>query len=76
MGADVEEMPDGLIIRQSRLRGATLNSRADHRMVMTLAVAGMIADGTTVISDIECVKKTFPNFVEQMIKIGSNMEKR
>ena len=76
MGADVEEMPDGLIIRQSRLQGATLNSRADHRMVMTLAVAGMIADGTTVISDIECVKKTFPNFVEQMIKIGSNMEKR
>ena len=38
-GRHVEERPDGLVVRQSRLHGATLDSRGDHRMVMTLAVA-------------------------------------
>ncbi len=75
MGADVQERPDGLVIRGSRLHGAHLNSRADHRMVMTLSLAGMVASGQTHISDIECVKKTFPNFIEQMTLLGCEMQK-
>ena len=75
MGADAEERPDGLVVRHSRLRGARLDSRADHRMVMTLSVAGLLAEGTTMISDIECVRKTFPAFVEQMSAIGCEMMK-
>lgn len=71
MGADVEERPDGLVIRHSKLHGVPLNSHADHRMVMTLAVAGLGAAGETLISNIECVKKTFPNFVDQMQSIGA-----
>jgi len=73
MGADVRERPDGLVVRTSRLRGAKLDSRADHRMVMTLAVAGLIARGQTTVSDIECVKKTFPGFVASMQAIGCDM---
>ncbi len=76
MGADVEERPDGLIVRKSPLRGVALDSRADHRMVMTLSVAGLLASGGTTISDIECVKKTFPHFVEQMSAIGCEMQKQ
>ena len=75
MHADVEERPDGLVVRKSRLRGVRLDSRADHRMVMTMAVAGLVADGVTSISDIECVKKTFPDFLAQMRHIGCEMEK-
>ncbi len=75
MGASVTERPDGLVVRGGRLRGARLNSRADHRMVMTLAVAGLVADGTTVISDVQCVKKTFPSFLHEMQSIGCEMEK-
>ena len=75
MGADAEERPDGLVVRHSRLRGARLDNRADHRMVMTLSVAGLLAEGTTMISDIECVRKTFPAFVEQMSAIGCEMMK-
>ncbi len=41
MGADVEERPDGLVIRHSPLTGAVLESRADHRMVMTVAMASI-----------------------------------
>jgi 3-phosphoshikimate 1-carboxyvinyltransferase len=76
MGADVEERPDGLAIRQSRLHGATIHSRADHRMVMTTSVAGMVAEGTTIITDAECMKKTFPDFVPQMQGLGCEMEIR
>ena len=74
MGVDVEERPDGLVIRHSALRGARIDSRRDHRMVMTLAVAGLVASGQTVITDIDCVKKTFPDFVSQMRRIEADMQ--
>jgi len=73
MGADVQQNPDGLAIRHSRLRGTVLDSRADHRMVMTLATAALAADGETIIHDIECVKKTFPHFVHEMEHLGALM---
>lgn len=76
MGADVEQRDDGLVLRGGRLRGAGLDSRFDHRMVMTLTVAGLVADGTTVISNAECVKKTFPAFVAELRGIGCDIEKR
>ena len=75
MGADVEERPDGLVIRKSKLKGAALESLSDHRMVMTLAVAALGADGTTTITDIDCIKKTFPRFVEEMRHVGCDMQK-
>jgi 5-enolpyruvylshikimate-3-phosphate synthase len=45
-------------------------------MVMTLAVAGLTADGTTTISDVECIKKTFPAFITEMQALGCDMDKR
>lgn len=74
MGADVTERPDGLVIRGGRLRGANLDSKADHRMVMTMAVAALVADGQTVIRNIECVKKTWAEFVVQMECLGADMD--
>ncbi len=71
MGADVEERPDGLLVRRSQLRGALIDSHADHRMVMTIATAGLGAEGETIVTNIECVKKTFPHFVAQMEAIGA-----
>lgn len=72
MGADVKECDDGLVVRQSALRGASLKSHADHRMVFTLAMAGLVAEGRTAISDIECIKKTFPHFVDAIAAIGAD----
>ena len=76
MGADIEERPDGLVVRKSKLKGAFIDSRSDHRMVMTMAVAAMLADGDSKIANIECIKKTFPAFVEQMQAVGCEMSKR
>jgi len=76
MGADVEQRPDGLVLHKSRLRGKRLDSRGDHRMVMTLAVAGLVAEGDTQISSAQCVKKTFPDFVAQMQGLGCDIQAR
>jgi 3-phosphoshikimate 1-carboxyvinyltransferase len=76
MGADLEERPDGLVIRRSRLQAAHLDSKADHRMVMTLSLAAMVASGQTTISNVECVAKTFADFVEQMHSVGCEMGKQ
>lgn len=73
MGANVEELQDGLIVRESRLRGASLHGHADHRVVMALAVAGLAAEGQTEIDTAESVQVTFPNFVELMQGIGAKM---
>ena len=62
MGADIEELPDGLLIRKRTLRGARVSGRGDHRVVMALAVAGLAASGETTIDTAESVSITFPTF--------------
>jgi len=74
MDVDVEELPDGLIIRQSTPRPAQLHGRADHRIVMALALAGLALDGQCSIDTAEAMSVTFPNFVELMQSLGANME--
>jgi 3-phosphoshikimate 1-carboxyvinyltransferase len=70
MGAEVEEFPDGLRVagRQS-LRGAEIDSRGDHRIAMAFAVAGLIAQGNTVIRDSACVDISFPGFFESLSQV-------
>jgi 3-phosphoshikimate 1-carboxyvinyltransferase len=62
MGADVEELPDGLRIRGGRLVGAEVDSAGDHRVAMALAVAALAARGETVIAGAESVAISFPEF--------------
>ncbi|MBI4253502.1 MAG: 3-phosphoshikimate 1-carboxyvinyltransferase [Candidatus Rokubacteria bacterium] len=64
MGVRVAERPDGLAIEGPQaLRGARVASGGDHRMAMALAVAGLVADGETVVEDTACVATSFPQFV-------------
>jgi 3-phosphoshikimate 1-carboxyvinyltransferase len=74
MGANVKELEDGMILRGSQLRGAELESYGDHRIVMALAVAGMTAEGETVINGAEAAAVTYPTFVEDFKKLGVDME--
>jgi len=67
MGAKIEELQDGLVIEGPvSLKGATVSSQSDHRIAMALAVAGLIADGETVIEKPECVSISFPNFFDTL----------
>ncbi len=74
MGADIEELQDGLVIRGRRLKGAQVNGHHDHRVVMALAVAALGADGDTVIDTSESVSVTFPTFPELMRQAGASIE--
>jgi 3-phosphoshikimate 1-carboxyvinyltransferase len=73
MGADIEELPDGLVIRKSHLKGARVNGHHDHRVVMALSVAGMNAESETVIDTAESVAVTFPEFFELMNGLGADI---
>lgn len=73
MGAIIEERPDGLVIENARLHAATVDSHYDHRIAMSLAVAALAAEGKTVIRDIDCVQKSFPNFVDTMSSLGAGI---
>ena len=65
LGVRIDERPDGIVIPGGqRFRGAHVSSGGDHRMAMALAVAGLVADGETVVEDVECVQTSFPTFVE------------
>jgi 3-phosphoshikimate 1-carboxyvinyltransferase len=65
MNAEVEEFEDGLrVAGPTQLRGAKIDSRGDHRIAMSFAIAGLLADGETEIKDAECVSVSFPQFFE------------
>lgn len=76
MGARVEEAPDGLVIQRSGLKGARLHGHGDHRVVMALAVAGLAAEGETLIDTAESVAVTFPEFERLMRVAGANISRR
>lgn len=63
LGGDVEERPDGFIIRgKKKLRGGTVDSCADHRIAMSGAVALAASEQGGEILGAECVDISFPNF--------------
>jgi 3-phosphoshikimate 1-carboxyvinyltransferase len=67
MGVRIEERPDGMAIPGGqRFRGARVVSAGDHRMAMALVVAGLVADGETLIEDAACVQTSFPTFVDTL----------
>ena len=71
MGAEVEEKPDGLNIRGGQqLRGADIETRADHRIAMAFAIAGLVASGETRIHQAECADVSFPGFWQALPKIS------
>ena len=73
MGAEVYETDDGMILEQSELKGTKLNGCNDHRIVMALSLAGLIAKGKTEINTAEAITATFPNYIEVMNYLGANM---
>ncbi|CUS78624.1 3-phosphoshikimate 1-carboxyvinyltransferase [Candidatus Kryptonium thompsonii] len=72
MGVDVEEYDDGFSFEgRKKLKGTLIQTFNDHRIAMAFSIAGLIAEGETVIDDPECVKISFPNFYEILKNIQS-----
>lgn len=73
MGAKVTATEDGLIIEGGHpLHGAVIDSRSDHRIAMSFAIAALAADGITQIRHAECVNISYPNFYHHLFSLISN----
>jgi 3-phosphoshikimate 1-carboxyvinyltransferase len=67
LGADIDELPDGMIIRGvKKLRGSVCDSHGDHRVAMMLGVAALVAEGETVIDNAEVVNISYPKFWQDL----------
>ena len=75
LGAVVEEAEETLTIHggESSLTGATVDGRADHRIIMSLAIAGLIADGETTVTGCEHVDVSFPGFFDLLTGLGADV---
>lgn len=70
MGASIDELKDGFVVDgPCALHGAECFSHGDHRIAMALTIAGLMAEGETVISGAECVSISFPGFFESVAKV-------
>ncbi len=74
LGARIKELPDGLEIIPTKLKGGQVEGHDDHRVVMALALAGLAIDEPVIVNGAEAASVTFPNFVELMNKLGAKME--
>jgi len=75
LGAAIDERPDGFVIAgPQRLTGAVVDGHDDHRVAMALALAGLLADGPTTITDARCIEDSFPGFVETLHALGARIE--
>lgn len=71
MGAHVMATDDGMIIHGGvPLHGAVIDSKLDHRIAMTFAIAGMNADGETEITGADCVNISYPTFYENLAELS------
>jgi 3-phosphoshikimate 1-carboxyvinyltransferase len=75
MGAVVEESRDELLVYggKTTLSGASVDGRSDHRIVMALAVAGLVAEGTTTVAGAEHVDVSFPGFFDVLYDLGADV---
>jgi 3-phosphoshikimate 1-carboxyvinyltransferase len=69
MGVAIEERPDGFRVagrparRGTPFHGARVSTWGDHRLAMALVMAGLLADGPTVVEGIDCIATSYPDFV-------------
>jgi 3-phosphoshikimate 1-carboxyvinyltransferase len=74
VSVEVEELPDGLVIHGGRPKPATVHGWGDHRIVMALALAGLLLEGPLTVDTAEAMSVTFPDYVKLMQSIGAQME--
>jgi 3-phosphoshikimate 1-carboxyvinyltransferase len=74
MGVKIELSDDIMVIHGGNgVKGAIVHSRHDHRIAMACAVAALKADGQTTIEEAGAVKKSYPDFYDDLEKLGAGV---
>ena len=73
LGIPVEEFDDGAVVLGGRFSGGETQSYGDHRIAMSLAVAGTVADGPVIVRDVASVETSFPGFMACLAGTGADI---
>jgi len=73
LGIQVDESVDGAVVHGGEFSGATVKSHGDHRIAMSLAIAGTVAKDQVLVEDVAAVDTSFPGFCECMTSIGADI---
>ena len=73
LGIHVEESDDGALVHGGQFAGGDVESFGDHRIAMSLAVAGTVADGPVTVRDVAAVETSFPGFEACLSGIGAEI---
>ena len=75
LGAEIEQLPDGMLIHGGKsLMGAEVDSHFDHRLAMSLAIAGLVAKGETTINNAQVSQVSYPGFWHDLLMITNKEE--
>lgn len=74
LGIAVDESPDGAVVKGGQFAGGTVESFGDHRVAMSLAVAGTVAGGEVIVRNVDAVDTSFPGFRSCMDSIGADIQ--
>jgi len=73
LGADIEELPDGLVITgKKKLKGGIVSGYNDHRIVMSMAIAALCCEEPVIIQGAEAINKSYPRFFDDFKELGGN----
>ena len=74
LGAKIEELPDGMIIHGGHsLKGTEVDSHNDHRLAMSMAIAGTVIKGTTQIHNARVIDISYPTFWDDIEKLSADL---
>ena len=74
MGVEIRINNDSMIIQGNKnVKGVKVHSHHDHRIAMACAVAGLKANGETTIEEADAVKKSYPDFYDDLQKLGADV---
>lgn len=76
LGIMVDEKQDGAVVHGGCFTGGTVQSFGDHRVAMSLAIAGTVASGEVTVNDVESVDTSFPGFQALMADIGADIQRQ
>lgn len=76
MGAKIEALDNRLVIEGGSLHGAEVDSHGDHRIAMACAVTALRSDGLTEIRGVECINKSYPDFIRDLRSLGGDVLER
>jgi 3-phosphoshikimate 1-carboxyvinyltransferase len=74
MNIKTEVGGDSMVIYGGKPLGAEINAHNDHRLAMSLSLAALFAEGSSIINDAEAVSKSYPQFFTDLLKLGAKVE--